>query len=174
MIPIREEQFGWIYQANEILSKKELLIEIKGDRIISDYDVILSLFSSNLTLLHAIPETKKILYGYLRTLERLAMIAKYLFYELTRLEKAIVIKVEDKYYYLMDDNTILKEEDRRMLEEAYRNVMEAFRRIARAYIYTLLAGIETEGRREIEQQPYYPYQYYPYPQAQQQQYEIKR
>jgi hypothetical protein len=48
-------------------------------------------------------------------------------------------------------NTIFREQDLQYLEEAYHNLQEAFRQVARAYIYTLIAGIEpfiTAGEEE--------------------------
>ena len=153
---IEKTDFGWIKRVNEILSRRQLGVIKKGEDIYeTDYDIILAHFNSNLSLLSAIPETKEILFSYLRVLDRLSITAKNLLNELGKIgklrsKKMGAIEIEGRvYFYSPEDSAIYKPEEVEMLQRAYQNVQEAFRNLARKYIFTLLSGIE-KGRREEE------------------------
>jgi len=147
LLLIDKSMFEWVHEVNRILSKTELGIRREGDRIVSDYDVILSHFSSNLSSLYAIPETKLILSAYLRILEKLGSVAKSLFYMLSSVDitKRILIvsgNFREEFFFNSLDKSYYSKKELKYLEDAYHNIMEAFRQIARKYIYTLLAGIQ--------------------------------
>jgi len=150
-MPIDDKKFNWVNDVDNILSKAQLEIRVEGTRVISDYDVVLSHISSNLSLLYSIPEAKVILNAYRRALEKIASAAKRIWRELANIQKAKPIKVGDTVYYILPDKTVFREKDIRLLEEAYENLQESFRQIARAYIYTLISG--TEPVIKLTQEP---------------------
>jgi len=154
MIFLNRENFEWITEVNKILSKRELGFQPRGQgRFETDYDIILAHFNSNLSLLNAIPETKQILFAYLRVLDRFAILAKKLLKELQTIKSRLqYIKVGGRVvFFYPEDKSIFTLDDIEGLETAYSNIMEAFRNLARKYIFTLLSGIDT-GERDEEQQ----------------------
>jgi len=156
MVPIDDRKFDWIRNVDEILSKANLEITRKGDRIVSDYDIVLSHISSNLSIIYTIAEAKPILNQYRKAMEKIASNVKKLWEELLRLQQARIIAIttdpDDKenyeLVYLLPDNTILADDDVQKLQEAYQNLQEAFRQLARAYLYTLISAIEMMPQQE--------------------------
>ena len=142
VLPIDDRRFEWVKDVDNILSKANLEIRMEGNRIISDYDIVLSHIASNLSLLYSIPEAKVILNAYRRAMEKIAASAKRLWKELLLIQKAKPILVGKQLYYVLNDGTIFREKDIRPLEEAYENLQEAFKQITRAYLYTLISGVE--------------------------------
>ena len=153
-IPIDKKNFEWIPNVEDILSKESLQIRQEGTKIVSDYDVVLSHFSGNLSLLYAIPEAKEILNAYRRSMERIATAVKRIYNERSKLQKAIKIYINNEPFYLQTDNTIFKVDDINVFEEAIYNLQEAFRQLGRSYLYTLISAIEpfieTENKQEEE------------------------
>jgi len=166
-------EFQWINEVNNILSKEQIGMRKIGDRIESEMDIVLSYLSSNLTVLYTIPQTKLILNNYLKAMEKIAMASKFLFSELVAIETGlknktvVLIKVGNEIFYFNQiDKTAFKESEIRMLQEAYRNMMEAFRRLARRFIHVLLNGVDLHALRHEErpEELYYPpYPHYGYP-----------
>ena len=152
-------KFDWIAEVNTILSKDEIGVEVRGGRAMSEVDIVLNHFSSNLSIINAIPETKQILFAYLRAMEKIAITLKELFRERMMIRmKSIPIKIGDKMYYLNpEDNTIYSEEEIRMIEQAYRYLQAALRQLGRKYLYTLLAGIPPEMEQKPQQPPEFQY-----------------
>ncbi len=140
----------WIQKVNEILSKREISVVATGDPkdARSDMDTVLGLISGNLTLLYTIPETKMKVYNYLRALENISQLAKLIYNEISEiLSKRKIIKINNEKYWLVGD-TILKEEEFKMIKESYINVMEAFRMLARRILNIILAGVDVRAYDE--------------------------
>jgi len=156
-VPIDRKNFDWIRNVEDILSKETLEIRQEGTKIVSDYDLVLSHFSGNLSLLYALPEAKEILNAYRRSMERIATAVKRIYKELSKLRNATKIYLDDEPYFLQEDNTIFKQEDINVFEEAIYNLQEAFRQLGRSYLYTLISAIEpfieTEPKPQEEVEP---------------------
>jgi len=155
-LPIDDRKFEWIKDVDEILSKASLEIRIHGNKTISYYDVVLAHLSSNLSLLYAISESKVILNEYRKSMERIATAIKRIHFEIFRLQRAKKIIIDNKPYFILEDNTIFSESDINLMEEARYNLQEAFRQLGRAFIYILVSAIEpyinTGGSDSEEQQ----------------------
>ena len=147
------ERLEWINEVNNILSKIDIGIVKRGDNIINELDVVLNYFSSNVSIIDVIPEAKKILFHYLKVLERIATLIKHYNNELLNMQNAKLIKIGDKFYILLPDHTIISEEDREKFLMAYRNAIESFKRTARYYIYTLLCGLQKREEQERLEKP---------------------
>lgn len=152
-LPNVGERLQWVDEVNSILSKKDLGYRVEGNVVMTDFDIVMGHFSSNRALLNTIPETKQILFHYMRGLDKISISVKILMQQLQTLRELSKIKIGNTYYFFrVEDRTILREEDIRKLEEGYQNLVESFRAVARKYLYTLLAGVEELQQKIAEQQ----------------------
>lgn len=143
----------------DIESIRELLIRVNlgyqriADKIISDYDLILTLLSSLEAIQKIDLPMKNLISLLINVAEKLTILQK----EVLQIKVSItnVIMINDKkYYYNYKLDSYLSEDDLRKIDEVIRRLEDIIKFLIRKILYLIQSGIQTNTIH----QPYQPQQ----------------
>lgn len=140
----------------DIESIRELLIRVNlgyqriADKIISDYDLILTLLSSLEAIQKIDLPMKNLISLLINVAEKLTILQK----EVLQIKVSItnVIMINDKkYYYNYKLDSYLSEDDLRKIDEVIRRLEDIIKFLIRKILYLIQSGIQTNTIHQLYQ-----------------------